>query len=527
VTALVCIVSVDGENHGVRKFSGFMDDRPPIPHLVSNLFKKETTKNTIMQQHEDINYTEHIQWTPSTIDTLHIPLSLIWRHCYVHHPVQQKISALPKDVADVRLSAWNRQFAFTDPHNITQVVNTGHWGTSTFQFTENKFLQWKNKFIHQFGVDPTTLDVHNYTSPTAEVPLRVLYDECYDSSIPFYHPWLMVDEADVLLVMPDKPNTIIERIQSNCPHPSHTNIACLIFIRSAQLYHEDRIWVLDTLLTTMQKRKQKFVLVTAWQEIWCTPYSIYPIDMKRARPSLSQAAVNAINRVLESPLLVKWFGKNICGDHPKLEALPLGAKETPNGIRVWERMFKSHLWFYLGGHRASYLFMEGSKSKTKFLSDPIFEILNTNSPAYTPYRNLRKSLFDHTLKHFPVPPLKNTTMPNIKYPIIQKYDAISYFEELRSAKFGLAPTGAAIDSHRAWETLLLGTIPIVHDTTLNSLFDGLPVVILKDNKLVDLTPGVLMKRYRAIVAKGGGVYDWEKLYAFYWLKKVRMATYLN
>ena len=239
----------------------------------------------------------------------------------------------------------------------------------------------------------------------------------------------MVDEADVVLIFPENSSVIVERISRDCPPPSHQpKRACLIFLRCGQFLKEGRDFVSETLLQTMTKRKQKFVLVTAWQEIWCTPYAYDPPNIPRKRESLSPLTYKSIMRLLESPLLLRWYGKNICMNHPKLKALPLGAKKDPNGIDTFERMFKTHLWYYLGGHRPKELFQNFRKSK--LLANPHFEVTNTDLPAHNGYRHLRRELMKYLEKQFGkkyVAEVKNITIRGV-WPTVKKYDALTYFE---------------------------------------------------------------------------------------------------
>jgi hypothetical protein len=421
----------------------------------------------------------------------------------------------------------SRQFAWVEPIDASQVLASKYFGIYPVTHAQQSYQKWKSQFLRDFGVNPESLDIHDYTKHLTNVSLRLLFKQCIDSSLPFYFPWLFLDEADVVLIYPESEKVIVERIQQNCPPVSDTKHACLIYIRAGQFREESRVWVLTTLLSTMESRKQKFVLVTAWQEIWCTPYTVFPAETTptRKRIGLSPAMIKAINNVLNSPLLLSWYGKNICGTHPKLHPVPLGAKETPNGIKVWERMFKSHLWFYLGGHRARHLF---SEHKSKLLAAPLFEVANTESPAYTPYRYLRKTLFAHIEKEFGeeyLADVRNLTQKG-KWPNLIKLDAISYFEDTKASRFSFAPTGAAIDSHRAWETLLLGSIPILHETTLDPLFEHLPAVFLPQNDPSPITPAYLKKEYFHIRADPSK-YDWESLYGFYWLIKIRQATLIH
>jgi hypothetical protein len=51
-----------------------------------------------------------------------------------------------------------------------------------------------------------------------------------------------------------------------------------------------------------------------------------------------------------------------------------------------------------------------------------------------------------------------------------------YLEELRRHRFSLAPPGNGLDTHRAWESLYLGTLPLVQDSTVSRAFAGIRVM---------------------------------------------------
>ena len=56
------------------------------------------------------------------------------------------------------------------------------------------------------------------------------------------------------------------------------------------------------------------------------------------------------------------------------------------------------------------------------------------------------------------------------------------WDEYRSYTFGASPHGNGLDCHRTWEMLYLGMVPIVESSSLDPLYEGLPVVIVKDWK---------------------------------------------
>lgn len=47
-------------------------------------------------------------------------------------------------------------------------------------------------------------------------------------------------------------------------------------------------------------------------------------------------------------------------------------------------------------------------------------------------------------------------------------------------KYVISPHGNGLDCHRTWEALILGCIPIVKTSPLDKMFEGLPVLIVKD-----------------------------------------------
>ncbi|KAJ3267954.1 hypothetical protein HDV01_003704, partial [Terramyces sp. JEL0728] len=85
------------------------------------------------------------------------------------------------------------------------------------------------------------------------------------------------------------------------------------------------------------------------------------------------------------------------------------------------------------------------------------------------------------------------------------------FDIISDARFVVSPPGAAIDCYRTYETLLLGSYPIVQTSQLDGLFQDLPVLIVENYTMV--TGPLLDKVYNKFRNR-----DWnfEKLYHTYW-----------
>ena len=87
----------------------------------------------------------------------------------------------------------------------------------------------------------------------------------------------------------------------------------------------------------------------------------------------------------------------------------------------------------------------------------------------------------------------------------------------REYPFWLSPRGNGIDCHRTWEALYLDIIPIVWNSSLNVLYENLPVLIINDHH--ELNETFLREKLRDISKKKAsktGAYRYEKLRNAYW-----------
>lgn len=90
-----------------------------------------------------------------------------------------------------------------------------------------------------------------------------------------------------------------------------------------------------------------------------------------------------------------------------------------------------------------------------------------------------------------------------------------YLIDLANSKFVLSPRGAGIDCHRTWEALLMGAIPIVKTSSIDPLFEGLPVLIIQDWN--EITEDFLHQKWEEMQATA---YQLERMYVQYWLDQI-------
>lgn len=101
--------------------------------------------------------------------------------------------------------------------------------------------------------------------------------------------------------------------------------------------------------------------------------------------------------------------------------------------------------------------------------------------------------------------------------LIEPTDFENWLRATSQSVFVASPLGNGLDCHRTWEALYLGAIPIVESSTIDSVFQELPVVIIKDWDKITL--GFLLEKYREIT-NNIHKYKLEKIYTDYWFNLI-------
>jgi len=88
---------------------------------------------------------------------------------------------------------------------------------------------------------------------------------------------------------------------------------------------------------------------------------------------------------------------------------------------------------------------------------------------------------------------------------------IKYLTEIKKSKFVLCPRGNGIDTHRLWETLYLGSIPIIEKFRTHDICQDLPILFIDDWS--EINKEFLNKKYEEISNQH---FNLEKLKLSYW-----------
>ena len=182
--------------------------------------------------------------------------------------------------------------------------------------------------------------------------------------------------------------------------------------------------------------------------------------------------------------LIKWYTQNMGCTNEKVEPIPLGSK--------WKTTYDS--------------FKENMNIKYKSLEK--LGMNNAEENFYTVKNNLLYFGGLHPTTHKSRENLKDIL---VNFKQCEKLHFDKYLEKLKTYKFHISPPGKGVDTHRCWETLLCGCIPILLKSNFDVLFNDLPVLIVEDYSMIN--EDYLNKNYDRLINKK---YNFKKLYTKYW-----------
>jgi hypothetical protein len=184
---------------------------------------------------------------------------------------------------------------------------------------------------------------------------------------------------------------------------------------------------------------------------------------------------------LEEEKIIAWFGINMGFYHPKHFLIPLGFVNT-----AW------------------------ALPKTKFIRDLRLEsLIPWEKRKYLIYLNFTPRTHHQSRAHL-FELFRNFT--NVL--IVNDYiDYEKYMENIGNSKYVLCPRGTGIDTHRFYETILMGAIPVVENSTLYPIFKETNAIIMDDFK--SLKEEMLFKKVTKV-----GKFSRKVLFMKTWQRKI-------
>ena len=204
------------------------------------------------------------------------------------------------------------------------------------------------------------------------------------------------------------------------------------------------------------------------------------------------------NKILKNKNLLCWYAQNCVSPNNKVKQIPIGLD--------YISQFHSSHSFRLDIYNNSYL----PKKYEKKIIQILKRSENFNSRKNLIFCNYHFSLHGRDrLECFKKVDKKLCHFLDKKIPHIEN------FKQQSKYKFVLAPSGEGLDTHRVWEALLFGNIPIVKSSPLNKIYKNLPVLIVKS---WDDINNKKLKNYSK--KYNNKSYVFEKLLLDYWKIKI-------
>ena len=196
------------------------------------------------------------------------------------------------------------------------------------------------------------------------------------------------------------------------------------------------------------------------------------------------ADVNIDSSFIAPPCVVKWYAQNVNVIDPRIVSIPIG--------------LENDRWF-ADVHKKE-------KMEVKLREPRI-------------YKNL--IYMNHNIATNPAKRLKPFQILNGKLWVTTDMRANGdnfdgYLDNIYNHKFVVCPEGNGIDTHRIWECLYMGTIPIVENNINNSFYHKLPILtvnnwesVSEDKLLLAFVPLYICEKHK------------EMLTFEYWKNKIR------
>ena len=188
------------------------------------------------------------------------------------------------------------------------------------------------------------------------------------------------------------------------------------------------------------------------------------------------------------PNLKKWFGQNIDCDSYIITSIPIGLENTKN----WTKFSKSDLLY--------------SKSNSKYPEKLIyanFSFYTNPNERLKCYELVKNSDF-----------ITNNCTNNV---VQDNYQ--NWLDDVCNHHYVLCPRGNGIDTHRFWETLYLGRIPITTRNKNTKFYEDLPALFVDDWS--EINEEMLYSKIDWFSNTNN--FDLEKLKMSYWKSKIQSS----
>lgn len=209
---------------------------------------------------------------------------------------------------------------------------------------------------------------------------------------------------------------------------------------------------------------------------------------------VNNVTIKKIENLLASRFLQRWFAQNLEYRHPKVAPMPIGL----DFHSAWQDPR------HYGSKNILPLFQEAELRKicrsAKAFSQrkPIVMCDWIGRSAYGDREEARHGISEAA-----------RIVPS------QRLPRHELWQEYVKCAFVASPFGIGLDCHRTWEAIALGCVPIVKESPLTPLFEGIPVLVIESWS--QLTAEYLQNQQEKFAAQQ---FDYSKIFLTYWWARI-------
>jgi hypothetical protein len=183
--------------------------------------------------------------------------------------------------------------------------------------------------------------------------------------------------------------------------------------------------------------------------------------------------------------IIKWYAQNVNVVNPKIESIPIGLE---NNRWFPERRKKEQMIAKLREPREyrNLMYMNHSLITNPIVRGPLYDMFEGKSWVTSEHGSNGIGKFEN------------------------------YLDNIYNHKFTISPQGNGLDTHRTWECLYMGVVPIEKRNINNQFYADLPICLIDDWS--EITQEFLGKEFDRIKS---GTWNMDKITFQYWANRIR------
>ena len=159
-----------------------------------------------------------------------------------------------------------------------------------------------------------------------------------------------------------------------------------------------------------------------------------------------------INKINIPDNLIKWYGQNIDVVHDKIESIPIGLENS-----MYFPQLKKREKLVSASQRSK----KQNPTKLIYMNFSLWTNPQARSHCYNTFKNC------------------SWVTNDCSHSVVQENYSI-WLEQVLDHHYVLCPRGNGIDTHRLWETLYAGRIPVVLKEHNTKYYENLPILFVDD-----------------------------------------------